>query len=228
MDVVEHEIAIPADNCDHVGDVHRFNAELPYKASIQAENDRLVADITHSIESFNAEVDDPLKLLRACSGLDRLRDLKYMLDDDVRLQLVQCLNKLAFPETGASLPWRCGDKIMSSLANLIGTQQGQLALVGRLVLPWRPMLAAVEKHTFRGFPQGSGRIERSRLSALLWLTNETRRYWTAGADREIWDEVKEEITQVQTQDAFKALYILCLFFPTRTSLYEELLPEWFR
>lgn len=228
MDVVEQEIAIPAHDRDHVDELHRFNAELPYKDSIGAENDRLVADITHSLNYFNAEVGDPLQVLRACSGLERLRHLKYNLDDDVRLQLAQCLSTLAFPTSGASLPWRCGDKVMSSLTNLIGRKKGRLALVGRLVLPWRPMLAAVEKFSVKGFPEGSGRNERSRLSTLLYLTGEARQYWAPGADREIWDEVKEEITQVQTQSAFKALFILCLFLPSRTSLYEELLPEWFR
>lgn len=90
------------------------------------------------------------------------------------------------------------------------------------------MLAALEEAALRDFPQGSSRQERARLAALVALVNEARRYWVPGADREIWDHIKGELRRVQTQGAFKALFILCMFLPSRTKLYDELLPEWFR
>lgn len=118
---------------------------------------------------------------------------------------------------------------MYSLAVLLGQKQGQLSLVGRLVLPWRQMLAALEACALRGFPTGSSMAERSRLISLLQLVGQARRYWGPGAGREIWDEFKKEIAQVHTQGAFKALYLFVEFMPSAGSeLYDELLPSWFR
>lgn len=232
MDVVEEQDSSSCNAQPEAGDegcLHRFNAHLPYKDSIRAENDRLLAEVAGALASFDAERDDPAQVLRACSGLNRMRDLKYTLDDASRLFLARALYALAFPTTGVSpLPWRCGQKVMSELTMLIGKKRGRLALVGRLVLPWRPMFVAVDGSSPRGFPLASSSNEKSRLVALLQLVGQASLYWAPGADREIWDEVKEEIVQVQTQGAFKALYLLCLFMPSRSDMYDELLPEWFR
>ncbi|CAN0482407.1 unnamed protein product, partial [Ectocarpus sp. 12 AP-2014] len=90
------------------------------------------------------------------------------------------------------------------------------------------MLAALKACALRGFPTGSNVTERSRLLALQHLLRRARRYWGPGADREIWDEFKEEIAQVHAQGAFKALYLFVAFMPSaRSSLYDELLPSWF-
>lgn len=90
------------------------------------------------------------------------------------------------------------------------------------------MLDALEEAALRGFPLGSGSNETSRLQKLLPLIRDSARYWAPGADREIWDEMKDEVRQVQTHQAFRALFQLCLFLPSRPGLYDELLPEWFR
>ncbi|CAM9529155.1 unnamed protein product, partial [Hapterophycus canaliculatus] len=114
--------------------------------------------------------------------------LKYAIDEASRLVLAQSLYDLAFPaEADAQpLPWQTSDKVMYSLAVLLGQKQGQLSLAGRLVLPWRQMLAALESCALRRFPTGSSMAERSRLISLLQLVGQARRYWGPGADREIW------------------------------------------
>lgn len=208
--------------------VHRFNAQLPYKNSLPKERDLLLADIVGALTYAAGMQDNTVQVLRACFGLERVRALKYNVDDSSRLFIAQALYDLAFPRTGLPLPWQCGDKVMHALTTLISKKQGQLALVGKLVLPWRTMFATLDECVPRGFPLASGSTERSRLSALVDLIRHARRYWAPGADREIWDEFKGEIGRTQTQGAFKALYLLCLFMPTRSSLYGELLPEWFR
>lgn len=158
-----------------------------------------------------------------------MRKLKYDIDGTSALLIAKSLYSLAFPTEGDALPWQCGDKVMYSLAVLLGKKQTQLSLMGKLVLPWRPMLAALEGCTLRGFPTGSSMTERSRLIALLQLIGQARRYWGPGEDREIWNEFKEEIAQVQAQGAFKALFLFVEFFQsTDSSLYDELLPSWFR
>lgn len=207
--------------------VHRFNAQLPYRNSLPKERNLLLADIMACLTAGGSR-DNSVGVLRACSGLERMRGLKYNFDDGSRLLIAQALYNLAFPTTGLPLPWECGNKVMRSLTWLISKKQGQLALVGKLVLPWHCMFATLDECAPRGFPLGSGSTERSRLTVLVDLIRHARRYWAAGADREIWDEFKEEITLTQTQAAFRALYLLCMFMPTRSSLYEELLPEWFR
>lgn len=167
---------------------------------------------------------------RDVAGLDRMRQLKYAIDDASTLRIARSLQDLAFPaEGGEELPWRCGNKVMYSLAVLLGKKQSQLSLLGKLVLPWRPMLAALEGCALRESPTGSSVTERQRLIALLQLIGQARRYWGAGEDREIWNEFKGEIAQVNAQGAFKALYLFVEFFQsTRSSLYDELLPSWFR
>lgn len=210
------------------GLLHRFNSQLPYKSSICAENRRLLANITYALNSLNSERVDTRQVLQVCSGLDRLRRLKYSLDDSSRLHIAKALYDLAFPTTGATLPWHHGNKVMSSLATLIGKKPGRLALAGKLSLLWRPMFLALDDSSPRGFPLGSGSNERSRVVALRQLIHQARHYWAPGADLEIWEEVKEDIVKVQTQGTFKALFLLCLFIPSRTSLYDELLPKWFR
>lgn len=207
--------------------VHRFNAQLPYRDSLSNERDLLLADIMACLTAGGSQ-DNSVRVLRACSRLERMRGLKYNFDDGSRLFIAQALYDIAFPTTGLPLPWQCGSKVMRSLTWLISKKQGQLALVGKLVLPWRCMFAILDECAPRGFPLASGGTERSRLTALVDLIRHARRYWAPGADREIWDEFKEEIALTQTQAAFRALYLLCLFMPTRSSLYEELLPEWFR
>lgn len=163
------------------------------------------------------------------AGLARIRQLKYAIDEASRLLLARSLYGLAFPVEAEPLPWQTSDKVMYSLAVLLGQKQGKLSLVGRLVLPWRQMLAALEACALRGFPTGSSVAERSRLVSLLQLVDQARRYWGPGADREIWNEFKEEIAQVHTQGAFKALYLFAEFMPySRSRLYDELLPKWFR
>lgn len=160
-----------------------------------------------------------------------MRKLKYVIDEPSRLFLARTLYGLAFP-AGADakpLPWQTSDKVMYSLAVLLGQKQGKLSLVGRLVLPWREMLAALEACAGRDFPTGSSIAERSRLIALLQLVGQARRYWGPGAEREIWDEFKDEIAQVHTQGAFRALYLFVEFMPSAaSSLYDEVLPLWFR
>lgn len=158
-----------------------------------------------------------------------MRKLKYAIHESSALPIAQSLYDLAFPAEGEGLSWRCGNKVMYSLAVILSKRQNQLSLAGKLVLPWRPMLASLETCSLRGFPTGSSMTERSRLIALLQLVGQARRYWGPGADREIWDEFKGEIAQVHCQGAFKALYLFVEFMPsTRSSLYEELLPSWFR
>ncbi|CAM9479929.1 unnamed protein product, partial [Laminaria digitata] len=208
--------------------VHRFNAQLPYRDSLPKERDLLLADIVGALTSAAGTQENTVRVLRACSGLGLIRGLKYNIDDGSRLFIAQGLCDLAFPTTGVPLPWQCGNKVMHSLTTLISKKQGQLALVGKLVLPWRSMFATLDECAPRGFPLASGSTERSGLKALVDLIRHARRYWAPGADREIWDEFKEEIALTQTQAAFRALYLLCLFMPTRSSLYGELLPEWFR
>lgn len=172
-------------------------------------------------------------LCRMCvwTGLTRMRRLKYAVDDTSRLLIAQSLYDLVFPAEGEGkpLPWQCSNKVMYALGLLLGQKQGRISLAGKLVLPWRPMLAALEAYALRGFPTGSGVTERSRLLALQHLLRRARRYWGPGADREIWDEFKEEIGQVHAQGAFKALYLFVAFMPSaRSSLYDDLLPSWFR
>lgn len=211
------------------GPPHRFNFQLPYSDRIPEENERLLADITGDLRSFDVGKGDNHKVLRACSGLERMRDLKYTFDDASCLEIAQRLHAIAFPSSDAvPLPWRCGNKVMTSLGKLISKKQGQLALVGKLILPWRPMLAALNEFSARRFPLGSTANERQRLGPLLQLIREAKRYWAPGADREIWQEVRDDIYQVQSQVTFRALYILCLFMPSRPGIYDELLPEWFR
>eukprot|EP00752_Nemacystus_decipiens_P011025 g9797.t1 len=217
---------------DNVGPValqqHRFNAQLPYKDKIPAENERLLAEVKDALAKFTADGDFKL-LLQACSGLDRMRQLKYAIDDASTLHIARSLYDLAFPAGGEkALPWRCGNKVMYSLAVLLGKKQSQLSLLGKLVLPWRPMLAALEGCALRESPTGSSMTERQRLIALLQLIGQARRYWGRGEDREIWNEFKGEIAQVNAQGAFKALFLLVEFFQsTSSSLYDELLPSWF-
>lgn len=210
--------------------MHRFNSQLPsYRHSIGAEADRLLAEVAASLTSFDAERDDASKLLRACSGLDRMRSLKYDLNAETRLSFAKILYGLAFPpSSGKALPWRCHNRVLSVLTSLISKMQGRLALEGRFELPWRPLFAAIDECTPRGFPLASKSNERSRVGLLMQLIHTGRHFWAAGSDREIWDELKEDIRQVQTQGAFKAIYLLCLFLPSRTRLYDDLLPEWFR
>lgn len=159
-----------------------------------------------------------------------MRTLKYAIDEASTLHIAQSLYGLAFPTDGEEeLPWRCGNKVMYSLAVLLGKKRSQLSLLGKLVLPWRPMLAALEGCALREFPSGSSMTERQRLIALLQLIGQARRYWGVGEDREIWNEFKGEIAQVNAQGAFKALYLFVEFFQsTCSSLYDELLPAWFR
>lgn len=158
-----------------------------------------------------------------------MRSLKYTIDESSALLIAQSLYGLAFPTEGEGLPWHCGNKVMYSLAVILSKKQNQLSLVGKIVFPWRPILAALETCALRGFPTGSSMTERSRLIALLQLVGQARRFWGPGADREIWDEFKGEIAQVHAQGAFKALYLFVEFMPsTRSSLYDELLPSWFR
>lgn len=160
-----------------------------------------------------------------------MRQLKYAVDDTSRLLIAQSLYGLVFPADGERkpLPWQCSNKVMYALGSLLGQKQGRLSLAGILVLPWRPMLAALEACALRGFPTGSNMAESSRLLTLQHLLRRARRYWGPGADREIWDEFKEEIAQVHAQGAFKALYLFVAFMPSaRSSLYDELLPSWFR
>ena len=159
-----------------------------------------------------------------------MRQLKYSIDDALTLHIAQSLYDLAFPAAGGEeLPWHCGNKVMYSLAVLLGKKQSQLTLLGKLVLPWRPMLAALEGCALREFPAGSSMTERQRLIAVLQLIGQARRYWGVGEDREIWNEFKGEVAQVNAQGAFKALFLLVEFFQsTCSSLYDELLPTWFR
>eukprot|EP00903_Cladosiphon_okamuranus_P009771 g9290.t1 len=206
---------------------HRFNRQLPYTDSIPAENKRILVEVKDALAKFTADGDFKL-LLQACSGLDRMRQLKYAIDEASTLHIAQSLYDLAFPTEGKELPWRCGNKVMYSLAVLLGKKQSQLTLLGKLVLPWRPMLAALEGCALREFPTGSSMTERQRLVVLLQLTGQARRYWGAGEDREIWNEFKGEIARVNAQGAFKALYLFVEFFQsTCSSLYDELLPSWF-
>lgn len=109
---------------------HRFNAQLPYQDRIPTEAERLLFDVTSTLTSFDAQRDDIMKVLRGCSGLERMRDLKYSVDDATRSVLVRTLHDITFPETGAALPWRAGNKVMSNLAGLIGKNEGRLALEG--------------------------------------------------------------------------------------------------
>ena len=211
------------------GPPHRFNNQLPYSDRIPEENKRLLGDITGALGAFNAKKDDIQLLLRACSGLERLRELKYSLDDASCFEIAQSLHDIAFPPSEpVPLPWRCGNKVISALGKLIGKKQCQLALVGKLTLPWRPMLATLNACSTRRLPLSSSSNERYRLGPLLQLIRDARRYWAPGADREIWEEVKQQINHVHSQEAFRALYILCLFMPARPGIYDELLPEWFR
>ena len=61
--------------------VHRFNAQLPYIDSLAKERDLLMADIiaalTSAIGARDNTRDNTVQLLRACSGLERMRGLKY-------------------------------------------------------------------------------------------------------------------------------------------------------
>lgn len=164
-----------------------------------------------------------------------MRQLKYAIDEASTLLIAQSLYGLAFPTEGGGggggeeLPWRVGNKVMYSLAVLLGKKRSQLMLLGKLVLPWRPMLAALEACALRGFPTGSSMTERQRLITLLQLVGQARRYWGAGEDREIWNGFKAEIARVNAQGAFKALFLFVEFFQsTDSSLYDELLPSWFR
>ncbi|CAM9110826.1 unnamed protein product [Ectocarpus sp. 4 AP-2014] len=214
---------------DGDGVVHRFNAELPYKERLPAENKHLLSEVKAALASF-AVHGDVRRILQACSGLTRMRRLKYALDDTSRLLIAQSLYSLVFPAEGEGkpLPWQCSNKVMYALGSLLGQKQGRLSLAGRLVLPWRPMLAALKACALRGFPTGSNVAERSRMLALQHLLRQARRYWGPGADREIWDEFKEEIAQVHAQGAFKALYLFVAFMRSaRSSLYDEVLPSWF-
>lgn len=55
---------------------HRVNDLLPsYKERIPAEGERLLADIMITLKTFAAERDDTVKVLRACSGLERIETL---------------------------------------------------------------------------------------------------------------------------------------------------------
>lgn len=209
--------------------VHRFNAQLPYRERIPGENDRLLADVSGALASFDPERDDALQVLQACSGLARMRELKYSINGASRLDIARALHALAFPAPGAvQLPSQCVHKVMSALSRLIRKKQGRLALEGRLVLPWRPMLAALNECSPGGFPTGAFRHEKMRVAALVKLVRDARRYWAPGADRELWEETRKEIAQVQTHGAVRALYVLCLFMPSCPGIYDELLPTWFR
>lgn len=210
------------------GMMHRFNSQLPYKERIPIENGRLLRDAVKSLRSFDAERGDHAQVLRGCSILTAIGDLKYSMDDDTCVAITQVLFNLAFPTSGPSLPWRVGNKVTSALHKLISKKSSRLVLVGRLALPWRPVFDVLKEAALRGFPLGSNSRERTRLFTLLPLIGEARRYWAPGADREIWDQVKDDLFRLQTQEAFKALFVLCHFFPSRSSMYDELLPTWFR
>ncbi|CAN0096894.1 unnamed protein product, partial [Discosporangium mesarthrocarpum] len=210
--------------------VHRFNQSLPpcYASNVSAEGDRMLASIIDVFSSFKIDGGDTKRLLRACTNLSKFTELKYHLGDEERFLLVTKLFDLAFPPAGSqTLKGRCATKVIYSLSILMDKKRGVLSLSGRLALPWRPVYDDTVASTLRGYPQGSRSNERAKLHALLPFIHLARNYWVAGADREIWDEVKGALHEVQTQDAFLALFILVRFLPTATSLYEELLPEWF-
>lgn len=62
------------DNAGAVDQQHRFNAQLPYKDRIPAENERLLAEVKDALAKFAAEGDFRL-LLQACSGQFRSRNI---------------------------------------------------------------------------------------------------------------------------------------------------------
>lgn len=52
---------------DGDGVVHRFNAELPYKERLPAENEHLLSEVKEALASFVVH-GDVRRVLQACSG----------------------------------------------------------------------------------------------------------------------------------------------------------------
>lgn len=52
---------------DGDSNVHRFNAELPYKERLPAENERLLSEVKEALASFPVH-GDVRRVFQACSG----------------------------------------------------------------------------------------------------------------------------------------------------------------